>query len=384
MRLWDTATGESLRTLSGHTAGVNCVAFSPDGRQVASGGADGSLRLWDIATRRELLTLRGHSASVLAVTYSPDGQRVASSSDDGSVILWDPITGQVVLNLRAHQAAVTALAFRPDGLEIASASSDRSIKLWDAAPLSPEARAMREARSVVEFLFAKSKTTAQVKAAIRDDQSLTGPVRRQALALAESYARGVVRQEVERVVHALYDSAMFQVEVLESLRADPSLSDPVRKEAIALAESLPEDPFRLNATSWGVVRHRDGTPQAIRRAVRAAQAACRILTKSGSLFNTLGVAQYRAGSYEDAIATLTRSAQYNAERFGYADPADLAFLALSHHRLGRTRQALEVLGRLRETMRLPGPAQDQESRDFLREAESLELDLVFPADPFTR
>ena len=102
------------------------------------------------------------------------------------------------------------------------------------------------------------------------------------------------------------------------------------------------------------------------------------------MWNTLGVAEYRAGSYEDAIATLTVSAQYNAEQVGYPDPADLAFLALSHHRLGHTRQALEFLGRLRETMKMPEPAQNQESKDFLREAESLELDLVFPANPFTR
>ncbi len=197
-------------------------------------------------------------------------------------------------------------------------------------------------------------TTAQVKAAIRHDPRLSDPVRRQALKLAGSYAQRLVRHAAERVVRALYDGAMFQAEVLESLRTDPSLSEPVRKEAIALAESMAEDPFRLNAASWGVVRHRDGTPQAIGRAVRTAKAACRILTKSGSVWNTLGVAEYRAGSYEDAIATLTVSAQYNAEQVGYPDPADLAFLALSHHRLGHTRQALEFLGRLRETMRNAG------------------------------
>ena len=209
-------------------------------------------------------------------------------------------------------------------------------------------------------------------------------MRRQALALAGSYARGLVRQEAERVVHALYNGAMFRAEVLERLRRHPSLSEPVRKEAIALAESMSEDPLCLNGASWAVVRYREGTPQAIRRAVRASQAACRVLANCGSALNTLGVAQYRAGDYEDAIATLTRSAQYNVERFGYPDPADLAFLALSHFRLEHTRQAIAFLGRLRATMKLPGPAQDEESKDFLREAESLELDLVFPGNPFTR
>jgi WD40 repeat protein/tRNA A-37 threonylcarbamoyl transferase component Bud32 len=381
VNVWETTTGHLVRTLRGHSAGVTSVAFSPDGSQLASGGDDQTVRLWEPATGRELLTLRGHSASVLGVSYSPDGHRIASSSDDASLILWDAVTGQVVLTLRAHSAAVPAAAFRPDGLQIASVSSDQSVKLWDAAPLSPELRAQREARGALEFLFAKPLATAQVVAAIRNDPSLSETVRRHALALADSYGRALVQQEAQRVVHALYDGALLQKDVLQSLRDNPSLSEPVRQQAIELAESMPEDAYRLNGASWAVARDRDAAPQAVRRALRAAQAACRIVPQSGSVLNTLGVAQYRAGDYEDAIATLTRSAQLMSEVTGHPDPADLAFMALSHDRLGRKAQALEILGRLRKLMKLPECAQNQESQDFFREAESLELDLVFPANP---
>ena len=79
---------------------------------------------------------------------------------------------------------------------------------------------MRKA-GAVEFLFAKPMTTAQVKAAIRHDPRLSDPVRRQALKLAGSYAQRLVRHAAERVVHALYDGAMFQAEVLESLAPIP-------------------------------------------------------------------------------------------------------------------------------------------------------------------
>ena len=64
--------------------------------------------------------------------------------------------------------------------------------------------------------------------------------------MAESYGEGLVQHEAQRVVHALYDAAMLQSDVLEHLRDDPALSEPVRKQAIELAESMPEDPYRLN------------------------------------------------------------------------------------------------------------------------------------------
>ncbi len=382
VKLWNAATGQVVHVLRGHSSGVTSVAFSPDGSQVASAGDDHAVRLWEPTTGRELATLRAHSGSVSAVSYSPDGQRVASSSDDGSVILWDTVTGQVVLTLRNNAAAIAAASFRPDGLQIASASSDYSVTLWDAEPTSPELQAVREARSAVEFYFAKPLATAQVLAAIGDDPSLSEPVRRKALALAGSYDRRLVQQEAQRVVNALFDKMLLQAEVIQSLFDNPSLSDPVRKVAIELAGAMPEDPYRLNGFSWSVVQRPDASPDAIRRALLVSRAACRLLSKSGSVLNTLGVTEYRAGNYEDAIATLTRSAQFNSEATGHPDPADLAFLALAHYRLSRTGPALEFLRRLREMMKQPDLAQNPENQDFLREAESLELDLVFPADPF--
>jgi hypothetical protein len=131
-----------------------------------------------------------------------------------------------------------------------------------------------------------------------------------------------------------------------------------------------------------VVRRPDADAPDYRLALRQAVAACRIDEFNGVYLNTLGVAEYRAGKYAEAVATLTRSDQLNAPRFGGSIPADLAFLALAQHRLGQTEKARATLGRLRVAMKKPQWDKEPEAQGFLREAEAIEFGLVFPADPF--
>ena len=133
VRLWDAATGQALKTLSGHTAEVLALAYSPDGKVIASGSGDNTVRLWDAATGQELKTLSGHTDSVSALAYSPDGKVIASGSWDNTVRLWDAATGQELNTLSGHTASVSALAYSPDGKVIASGSGDQTVRLWDAA-----------------------------------------------------------------------------------------------------------------------------------------------------------------------------------------------------------------------------------------------------------
>ena len=130
VRIWEIPVGPETRTLSADANYVWALAFSPDGRTLASGGFDDTVRLWDVSSGQERATLYGHTDQVGAVAFAPDGQLLASGSHDGTVRLWDPTTGQELATLHGHRGTVTCVAFAPDGRSIASGGHDRTVRLW--------------------------------------------------------------------------------------------------------------------------------------------------------------------------------------------------------------------------------------------------------------
>ena len=131
VKLSDVTTRQNIATLEGHTDGVTSVSFSPDGGTLASGSWDGTVKLWDVTIRQNIATLEGHTGRVNSVSFSPDGGTLASGSWDGTVKLWDVTIRQNIATLEGHTGGVNSVSFSPDGGTLASGSWDGTVKLWD-------------------------------------------------------------------------------------------------------------------------------------------------------------------------------------------------------------------------------------------------------------
>ncbi|MEH2013620.1 serine/threonine-protein kinase [Nostoc sp.] len=143
IKLWDVNTGTEICTMTGHQLQVNSVAFSPQGQLLASASYDRTIRLWQIPALEGsprglqnrpcyslLGTLSGHAWAVLTVAFSPDGKILATGSDDNTIKLWEVNTGQLICTLVGHSWSVVAVAFTADGETLLSASCDKTVKLW--------------------------------------------------------------------------------------------------------------------------------------------------------------------------------------------------------------------------------------------------------------
>jgi hypothetical protein len=125
---------------------------------------------------------------------------------------------------------------------------------------------------------------------------------------------------------------------------------------LAWAEGYREAPYQLHAASCAVVFWPGDKPEAYRLALRQMEAACRLELKNGGFLTILGMAQYRATKYAEAMETLTEADRINSDVFlGQGSiPSDLAFLAMTQHQLGHKERAVATLARLREAMKEPG------------------------------
>jgi hypothetical protein len=172
-------------------------------------------------------------------------------------------------------------------------------------------------------------------------------------------------------------------QVLECLRDPAKLSEfgidrkllnldaSALQAAQEMASRWSDDPTPLNQASWQVVRRPSSSALKYSKALWQAEAACRVAPDNGLYVNTLGVAQYRMGKFEDSIVTLKRSDKLNSGSKAGRHPADLAFLATAHCKLGRQTEAESLLGELKALMKKPMWANNDEAQEFLKEAEAV-------------
>ncbi len=128
--IWNAKSGELVQVLQGHTGPVYSLAFTRDGKRILTGSADGTARLWNVENGELLRTYQGHSWLVWCVAFSPDETQFVTASQDGTAIVWSVETGEKLPPFRGHRGPVYAAAFSPDGQYVATGGYDKRVLIW--------------------------------------------------------------------------------------------------------------------------------------------------------------------------------------------------------------------------------------------------------------
>ncbi|KAF4772164.1 hypothetical protein HAV15_004922 [Penicillium sp. str.  len=120
-----------IQTLEGHDLDVQCIAWSQDGRRLASASKDKTARIWDPTTGQCISVLRGHEDELCSIAWIQHDERLASASNDKTIRIWNPVTGQCISTLRGHDNHIRTIAWSPDFMQLASGSFDKTARVWD-------------------------------------------------------------------------------------------------------------------------------------------------------------------------------------------------------------------------------------------------------------
>ena len=342
IRVWDVPQGTTVWTIPGHPKAANAVAFAADGRRLASAGEDQKARVWDASSGSLLAEFSGHVTGVRDLAFAPDGDRIASvggtykGAPGGEVKLWDSRTGEETASLPGHTSLVYAVAYFPSGRRLVTASDDRTIKLWDVDTREDVFTLRGHTSGIVSL--ATSRDGRQIVSGSIDYSARTWSTASPDLetAAALSLRRAAVEQ-----VQSLFATHLLKADVLSALRAEKSLSEPLRAAALEIAERRTENASGLYEAGWRAVVRPGGRPDDYRLAVRRLEAASRIVTNDPERLaqyqQALALAFYRAGQPARAMETIQAVEPAIAKATPKnPSPLTLAVTAMANQRLGNT------------------------------------------------
>jgi hypothetical protein len=281
---------------------------------MASAHWDGTVRIWDTMSGRELLILRGHVDSALGVAYSPDGRRLASVDVRGTVRVWDTIGGHELLAfMRQGLWGAANVAFSPDGRRLASDNGVGIVRVWEASPVSHEVSRRRALVSDVEELFDELLLREKVADALRRDAAFNKADRAFALSVAQTHSEHA---------GAWNDIAWNAIKVRGSGKDAYTWALRYAEGAGRLA---PENGFFLN--TLGVAQYRVGRyADALASLMKSEELNA---TKDGSIPSDLAflaMTQHQLGKKDEAKATLNRLRKVMKQPHWEKDAESASFL----------------------------------------------------------
>jgi WD40 repeat protein/Flp pilus assembly protein TadD len=385
LKVRDAARGNGTRTPHEFLRALNLAVFSPGGNQCAAVSGDGAVRALDLQSGKNTVIDHPHAAPITALAFSPDGSRIATSSEDQTIKVWDAATGHQALVLRIHPDAVASVAFSPDGRRLIRFCN--GVSIFDAEPKDQEPKTSRireaEARAPswhLAELYASSREGNWFAAVHHLDQLIALQPGRWDHHAYRGWANGHRR---------LWDAASADYERATEL--GPQNADVYF--GLALLQLRKGNISAYRATCASAVerfgRARDGytlslltrtcmlAPTAMSDSVHWAKDAVAARPRDPDLLNTLGLALYRAGRFDECARRVAKAVAIPG---GDGSTFDRLFLAMAHAGMGRPEAARSWLAKVLAVSEASIPAatgsRTQTSPEPLAWTVEIELDLL--------
>jgi len=389
----EAASGRIVHTLTGHSGDVNCMAFSPDSRRLATASLDRTLKLWDVETGQDVFTLRGHTAGLTCMAFSPDGNQIVTGSYDATARVWNgtPLASNMTAEHDARyrkkvealarledatddlsrakilagtgqwgmaaEAFARAAAKDPDNLQLRYQLIEALVQAGDMRRVGPACNDMLkrfgntgdllQVLGVAGFCrLARTAETDPEKRQAVHDMAIANDSNARVLIQAKNGQWDLISQHLAKTVEDKPDNLAARMWLLLSLLESGDIPG-YRAAAGKILSRFRKasDPNSLNNAAWCCTYVPDAVAD-LSVPVQMAEAAVAGYPADQKRFalNTLGAALYRAGRIDEAIARLDESVKAGG---GVGVPQDWVYLGMAHHKKGNHEEATRWLEKVR-------------------------------------